>query len=359
MRFACALAALLSAAVLSGETDDGGRLSSAQRVAVLRRAQVWQPVDIRTLDIRKGPDEPGAFSPDELVECDYLDRKLAGASPKFECRLASGDEVKVKYGQANGEVYGEVAATRLLWALGFGADRMYPVKVICRDCPLGLPGSLPAPDRRGRLFEVAAIERKLPGHDLEGRDVQGWKWVEIDFPSQADGGAPKAHRDALKLVAALLQHTDNKAIQQRLMCLDKGKKGSGADCERPLMMLNDVGLTFGRANEFNDAALSAVNFDRWSTTPVWKDDTGCVARLRGSISGTFEDPVIGEEGRAFLAGLLAQLTDRQLRDLFEVARVDRRSRAPHERAQAPASIDEWVGAFKQKRDQIASRHCPD
>ena len=40
----------------------------------------------------------------------------------------------MKYGRYNGEVYAEVAATRLLWALGFPADRNYPVRVVCAGC---------------------------------------------------------------------------------------------------------------------------------------------------------------------------------------------------------------------------------
>jgi hypothetical protein len=48
--------------------------------------------------------------------------------------LANGKNVKVKYGAGNSEVYGAVVATRLLWALGFGADAQYPVIVVCRGC---------------------------------------------------------------------------------------------------------------------------------------------------------------------------------------------------------------------------------
>ena len=72
--------------------------------------------------------------------------------------------MKVKFGEANGEMYGEVAATRLLWALGFGADRMYPVKVICRNCPENaVKNGKPVPGQR--TFDPAAIERKVPGDD--------------------------------------------------------------------------------------------------------------------------------------------------------------------------------------------------
>ena len=69
-----------------------------------------------------------------------------------------------------------------------------------------------------------------------------------------------------------------------------------------------------------------------------------------------DDPPISEAGRQFLANLLLQVTDQQLRDLFDVARVDRRSRKPNS-AEPPASIDEWVAAFKHKREEIVRTRC--
>jgi hypothetical protein len=174
----------------------------------------------------------------------------------------------------------------------------------------------------------------------------------LTFVDQANGGAPLAHRDALKLVAAMIQHTDNKAQQQRLLCLDKSRglqPQPDGRCMHPLMMINDLGKTFGRATFTNADVKSAANFEEWSKVPVWKDDTGCVAHLSKSFSGSLKDPEISEDGRKFLAGLLAELTDRQLHDLFEVARFT--SRDPR------ASVDDWVRVFKEKRDAIAARRC--
>ena len=90
---------------------------------------------------------------------------LNGNSPKFQCRVAPArrggdDDVKVKFGINNGEVYGEVAASRLLWALGFGADRMYPVRVICRGCPEDVGGEA-LPDG-SRVIDPAVVERPMP-----------------------------------------------------------------------------------------------------------------------------------------------------------------------------------------------------
>jgi hypothetical protein len=57
-------------------------------------------------------------------------------------RIDSKDEVKVRYGPDNGEVQGAVLASRLLWALGFGADQSLSR---ARDLPGLLHGSMDEP----------------------------------------------------------------------------------------------------------------------------------------------------------------------------------------------------------------------
>src|SRR5438874_9515920 len=102
------------------------------RASVIARAQIWTETDVRTVDLKTGPKGEKAFPFDDTVTCTYVNKKLSGNTPKFACRIEPDDELKVKYGGNNGEVYAEVAATRLLWALGFGADRQYTVRVLCR-----------------------------------------------------------------------------------------------------------------------------------------------------------------------------------------------------------------------------------
>ena len=64
----------------------------------------------------------------------YLDSAATGTTAKFDCVLPDGEVVKVKYGHT-GEIHAEIAATRLLTALGFGADRMYLIpRIRCYGC---------------------------------------------------------------------------------------------------------------------------------------------------------------------------------------------------------------------------------
>jgi hypothetical protein len=327
-------------------------LSKEDRLAAIRHAQVWMATDIPAIDMKAGPQDVKAFAPGATVPCEYVMKKVL-STPKFWCEIDAGppaDEVKVKYGESNGEVYGEVAATRLLWALGFGADRMYPVKVLCRGCsadPIADQHKRPGE----RLFDPATIERTMPGKAMETASDSGWSWVELSSVDQTKGGAPLAHRDALRLLAVFLQHTDSKPAQQRLVCLDNtlGEGSPGGGCAHPFLMLNDVGRTFGKANVFNKDVPGSVDLKAWSGMSIWKSKTGCVANMPRSMTGSLGDPQISEEGRKFLAGLLGQLSDAQIHDLFDVARFTRR--------QPTTTIDEWMAAFKQKRDEITTRSC--
>jgi hypothetical protein len=336
----------------------GEALTPEARREAIRRAGVWSPTDIPSVDLKAGPAADGSFASNQWVTCEYKEKKQSGHSPKFACETSPGHEVKVKYGLRNAEVFGEVLATRLFWALGFPADRMYPVRVRCQGCPED-PGKSLEIAGKVEEFDPAAIERKLPGRPMESKTDSGWEWPELeDIGPDAPQGA-RAQRDALKLLAAFVQHTDNKAANQRLLC-PEGEEVGRTGCRRPVLMISDLGLTFGQASIMSRNK-SSVSLEDWRQVPVWKDRARCVADLKGSFTGSFSNPRIREAGRAFLASLLVQLSDAQLRDLFVNARVKRRSRNPSadpDKDAPLARVDEWVTAFKLKRAQIVGQRCP-
>ena len=327
------------------------------RLADIRRARVWEPTDIPSMDLKVGPKGHGSFKPDETVTCTYVKKEMTGRSPKFTCAIPPDDEVKVKFGKANGEVYAEVAATRLFWALGFPVDRMYPVRVICTGCPEE-GGAVREEGSAALIFDPASIERKLSGRAIETTPGSGWAWDDLDHINEAEGGATWAERDALKLLAVFVQHSDSKPEQQRLLCVDeKAEEKAGeapGTCTHPVMMVNDLGQTFGRSNLFNRDTVGSVNLEQWSAAHIWADSAHCVGDLPPTQTGSLHNPAIGEAGRKFLSDLLMQLSDKQLRDLFEVSRFGERVEANL----APSSVDAWVNAFKKKRAEIAERTCP-
>jgi hypothetical protein len=335
-------------------------ISKEERLAYLRRAQVWRRTDTASMDLGQGP--AGGFAPGQDVACDYVvpEKKLAGTSPKFDCALAPGEVVKVKYGDTNGEVFAAVAASRLFWALGFGADAVYRVRVTCRSCPAD-PWKATEPRLPTVVFENATIERKLPGEEIAHEDGEGWGWDELALVDPSRGGAPLEQRDALTLLAVFVQHTDNKKANQRLVCLPEGldKEGARNTCTAPFLVTHDLGSTFGHGGLFGAPTTGSADFKAWSSLAFWESAQSCRTHLGGNITfHTLKDPVISEKGRVFLANLLAQLSDAQIRDLFAAARIDQRGwRSPKDEGRN-GTIDQWVAAFKTHRDEISEHACP-
>jgi hypothetical protein len=198
-------------------------------------------------------------------------------------------------------------------------------------------------------FEWVAVERKHWGRAIETETVEGWAMFELDLIDQKKGGAPKAHVDALRLLAVLLAHWDNKSENQRLVCLSEADWPEGGKCSRPLAMLQDIGGAFGPRK---------VDLEEWENAPIWGDRASCMATMDHLPyqGATFKPVTITEAGRQHLGGLLAQLSDEQVTALFSSARFDQ-SKGIIGFKSTP--IPEWVRVFKQKVRQITDGPpCP-
>jgi hypothetical protein len=325
------------------------------RLSALRSARVWHEPSrpIPSADLGANPEGAAAFREDEDVPCTFRLHPSVGWTVKFDCTLASGEDVKVKYGHNSVEVFGEVAATRLLSALGFGADRMYVVRSVkCRGCPLHPYPKIPMLDAlrenpgREVTFEMAVIERKLPGRPIRGAESAGWAWYELDRIDPAAGGSSRAEVDALRLMGVFLEHWDSKAANQRLVCLDEG--GAGRGCARPFAYLQDVGQTFGPR---------AVDLEGWSRARIWADAATCRVDMKAMPyqGATFGEAHIGEAGRLFLGGLLRQLSHAQIVALFKGARFATYMR----QSERGRDEENWAAAFEDRVRQVVDRPpCP-
>jgi len=345
------------------------KLSVEERRNLLQRAHVWQSVNTSSLNLARGPALPAAMRVSPRTSCAFVfpEKKLTGLTPKFTCELKKGDQVKVKYEAKNGEVYAEVAASRLLWALGFKADVMVPTVVTCRNCPPDPFATSAADWDRGmpkdtatRMFDPAVIERPFVGRPIEVEGFEGWAWPELDQLGQRGGGTTRAEIDAFKLLAVFIQHSDTKPEQQDIVCADPRYRidGQGNEtCASPWLVIKDLGGTFGKATRFNT---SKMKLEDWDSVPIWKDAAQCVGDLPRSMTGSLDDPKIGEPGRQFLAQRLARLNDRQIRDLFTVSNVEKRGEtiAGADGTKRRVTVDDWLRVFKRKRSEIAAAHCP-
>ena len=311
------------------------------RARVLRRE-----FDAATVDFSKDPNA-GAIDT-TLTTCRFLPAEPTGTTPKFDCELPSGEEIKVKYGWTS-EIPAELAASRLLHALGFGADRMSRVKTLrCFGCVVApfhvhvmmqKLGILKSFDKHLEYnhaidFQNVAVERKLDGDSIGAGDNKGWGFYELSRIDPSRGGASRAEVDALRLMAMFLSHWDNKASNQRLIC--EGSKSE--DCNHPLAMIQDTGSDFGP---------SKMNLAKWSGTPFWADAASCTISMKTMPWGgaTFEDVRISEDGRRLLGDRLKQLSTAQIETLFTAAGFQ--------------DVPQWVAAFEEKVRQVSDRSsCP-
>jgi len=344
-----------------------------RREEALASARVWTApvVAIGQADLRRNPSDPGGFRDDEEVTCRFTMEPVGGTTPKFNCQLPNGEVMKIKYGTANPELRAEVAATRLLNALGFGADRVYVVgRVRCAGCPVFPFQSLKCYQRVGLKsacfagginynrvvnFDTAVIERRIPGRKIEGPSagsgqgaaIQGWAWYELDKIDPGRGGSPRAEVDALRLMAVVLAHWDNKAENQRLVC-PPDAEGPDDSCTRPLAIMQDLGATFGP---------NKVDLHHWRNYRVWADAKTCRVSMKNLPwqGATFPDRQISEEGRQLLLAWLEQLSESQLKDLFEGSRITAYDQVTAE-SRNPAA---WVAVFTDKIRQIREAGpCP-
>lgn len=348
------------------------------------------------LDVYHGPATPAQ---DVLLEANTVVCRTTpedqvfegGANTKFYCSLLnptdytpvvkkSGkrDKIKVKYHSVkryNQEIFGEVLTTRLMWALGFGADKIYHVpKVLCFGCTAD-----PYNDRQvvasetPQEFIQTVIERKFPGDeiifqshlnpkrgpgeidDTEWRpsstgQVPGWSFKESMLKFSDDPVIKYqqfTERDALRLLAVFMFHIDMKPDNNRLVCLEPGDNN---DCAgKTLLMINDVGSSFGTADGLG--TLKKVSYKVFSTKPLWANPAKCQASLSSFVirDKTMKNPVISEAGRKFLANLMAGFIAgpegrKRVEDLFRAARIDQQKNG--------SSVAEWTNAFMARAEQL-------
>jgi hypothetical protein len=380
-----------------------------QRLRYLATAKIWSDPGKVTPEMllagrppKQQSEAVEAVLRGEPLPCDFAKpgKALGGNTPKFSCVTPDGRTIRVKYSDGskdgNREVFSAVAAAKLLWALGFVSDPIYPITVDCRDCPTN---PMSGEGTRARRSYLATFQPEMTRLVMvEGADAdQGWRWGEVDeaiasLPEGELRTRQRTHFDALTLLGVFIQHGDRKPEQQRLECRsvldpragdahplegnDEGasvffERPDGSACSEPVIAVQDIGSTFGGAGRMSKSN-SKMNLKAWTNRRVFKpaksSSSGEVPECHGDLTvsmaageGGRGDPRIGEAGRAFLQERLLLLTDAHIRALMTTARVEKLSEAHTWRDPATGTSysgsEAWVAAFKDKVKQITERRC--
>jgi len=368
------------------------QVDKAKRMQYLATATIWSdPGNLTPAALLAGPPLQDGSGVEAALKgtpfpCTFAQpgKSMGGATKKFACTTSTGKTIRVKYTEpsktSNREVFATVAASRLLWALGFTTHPVYPIMLDCIDCPDDPSEGTGKKAKRSYLATYQAMFTDPALVDDKEHD-QGWKFGELDAAISAlPAGELKARQrqyfDALQLVGVILQHGDRKPEQQRLSCHGALKADAGSirqldgdsvffenpgatACDSPAVSMQDMGATFGGAGKRTKGSTAKMNLESWVDKQVFKGSGGeCHGELTVSMAagdGSMGDPRIGEAGRKFLADRLKRLTDEHLKAIFTAARVNLMTKDDDDPKEN--TVDGWVAALKDKIHQIETRTC--
>lgn len=267
-------------------------------------AVLWQdPGAIASRDLTWG-----AASPDRqpVPPFRFVKEDTSGSKPKIDITDANGVKWKVKFAGTDptrNEVHAEVAASRVMWALGYLVEEHYYV-------PEGRIEGAADLDRAKDVigddgaFRIARFERRAPDVVRTGRS-----WT-LD----ANPFAGTKELSGLKLLTALINNWDNKPENT---AIDTVTRPDGTVEQRYL--LSDLGAAFGRM----------AGPPAWTPAPTrW--NVGHYQEqpfVRGVENGAVTLHFLGQvpmqgipiEHARWFAGLASQLTREQLRAAFSTA----------------------------------------
>jgi hypothetical protein len=283
------------------------------------------------------------------------------------------DQFKIKYlsppypssDARQNEVFTEVAATRILWALGFPADHMYSALAAnCIGCGADPFGSN-LKDNKASLhdkpvsFRIVAVERLLPMDPIDPGDDETWSWSDAAaFYANGWTRQQKVGFDAYRLALAMLTFHNALDSQNRLVCAEWKPGTNPKVCARPVILVQDVGSTFGKPGGMGNN--SRGDFADWQGQRVFANPDRC--ELKYPLKN---DPTVLKEAQDLLVRRLDNLDRERVKAIFTAARfqmVDQKqlSRLRHSAAgnAEDAALNEWTDAFMQRVAEVRSaRNC--
>ena len=260
---------------------------SALPVAAQRgtNAVMWSPVRVESRDLYHGAGGT-AMRPD-VRRVTFIKKDTGGNNLKYRIKDASGREWVAKIAD---ESQPEVAANRLLWAIGYRTEIDYLAP------RLTIPG-------QGTHSNVR-LEARPAGVDRDAR----WQWDENPFVDTREF-------KGLRVMMALINNWDLKDANNAI--LRNGREHQ--------YVVSDLGSSFGKLpvssafilNRFGRSVNDPADYVK-STFLHGVDDDGEVdfyykAKGKDLLKG------ISVEDARWVGLLLSRLSDRQLRDAFRAA----------------------------------------
>ncbi|MBV8207241.1 MAG: hypothetical protein JO041_10645 [Acidobacteria bacterium] len=289
---------------------------------------LWMdPGNIAARDLYYGP---GGKEHEPQGPMKFLKEDMAGSNPKFDLEDGKGEKWKAKLGV---EAQPETAAVRLLWAVGYFADEDYFVPRLQVD-------QMPELRRGGKAAGPDGLVHNVRLKYRPEKKEGNWRWDDNPFVDTRE-------LNGLRVMMALLNNwdlkTENNAIYR--------DKNTG----RETYLVTDVGASFGTTGYHYYGGWSKNDLEAYTESrfishagtdyvdfatpshPPFLYFIGVPRFVRYFHQRGITRHIPRKDAK-WIGGLLAQLTETQIRDAFRAA------------GYTPAQIDILAGVV---RDRIA------
>lgn len=245
---------------------------------------MWESVNISERNLFEGPG--GTSMKPDLSKIEFIEEEKSGHNKKFRIKDGSGRTWVAKLGR---EARPETAAVRLLWGIGYKSEINYLVPKI----------TIPTQG----TFENVRLEARPD--NIERLDE--WKWDENPFVGTKE-------LDGLRIMMMFLSNWDVLDLQNKVLQVGNEQH----------YIVSDLGSTFGSLGNNNLPIIyrlgrSTGNAKDYANSDFIDGVEGNEVKL--AYKGKNRDVFRGftTEDARWLAGLLKQLSDKQIRDSFRAA----------------------------------------
>ena len=266
--------------LIFGQQKSGGVEKKPHKADPSTPAVLWvDPVDLESRDLFYGC---GGKDHQPKGKLTFIGENLNGVNPKFDVRDSQGVRWGVKLGN---EARPEVAASRLVWAVGYFANEDYYLAE--------LPAKIPKLQRGESLVNDDKIRGvRLKRHNKNDHRVGYWTWNENPF-------AGTKELSGLKIMMEIINNTDLKPEHLVIRQL-KGRERQ--------YFVTDLGGTFGRAGAHFYNRSKGVLKD-YNSYPL-------IQKAGPQYVDFWYFKHIPREHAKWIGDILARLSDQQIRDAF-------------------------------------------
>ncbi len=299
----------------TGKKGDGDAKDNDQPLPASRvhKPVLWhQQSAIASLDLLAGQ---GGEKHAPRPPFTFLEESKSGTNPKFDAEDADGKKWRVKLGD---EARPEVAASRLLWAVGYYANDDY---LLPSAAVAGIKMKRGGGGVKNGVVSDARFARKPGGQ----KKIGIWEWRDNPFSGTRE-------LNGLRVMMAVLNNWDLKDVNNSVY--------SDSKTGEQVFLVSDVGATFGsnglafskahakgnvdsfKGSKFiTSTTATTVSFGTPSApTTVLLASFGTSAKsyaMRKDLEWIGNDVPIADA--RWMGGMLQQLSHRQLEDAFRAA----------------------------------------